>query len=579
MSPCFVRKRLIVCCDGTWMNSDGSTQVPSNVTRMSRCFSHHCTDGTLQIVNYQSGVGTGSNALDSVVGGAFGTGIAERIREAYAFLCTNYSPGDEIILLGFSRGAFTARSVAGMVASLGLLTAEGLKDFMPIFKDMENWGNKGHKDKSPTRPFPNKPWPRDPLDRDMVIQTAREYRKRLEEAGLTQVYYEEPAEAHKTRFESSKKLITIKAVAVFDTVGSLGIPQVGWMHRLGFHPSHKEYQFWDTTLSDRIEHAFQALALDETRPPFSPAVWEKSEDDEQLCDLRQVWFPGSHSNCGGGWPDQEIANISMAWMMDQLASIGCEFNFDTLDRFLQDSKEYTKNLRVSDRPKLPPISSQLFDFIKSVGGQAQDYVRPWGCGKIFKKISLFYTLAGTITRSPGQYRGINPKNGRWKKEYLQNTNERIHSSVRIRLQSRGLGLNDKAVWSCPALSGWALERKFHLDVVDPVTTRVAWLPEAWLAEEKETGLVHQMSTENGRWVWVYHGEKPLSTDTMVEESIGPIEQHLLHFLGSDSWKTLEFADKVKAEDLVHPPPQRKHTLRETVTSMWGHVYRMFATPT
>jgi uncharacterized protein (DUF2235 family) len=74
------------------------------------------------------------------------------------------------------------------------------------------------------------------------------------------------------------------------------------------------YKWHDTSLSDRIEHAFQALALDEDRTPFSPAVWERFGDDEQKTDLRQVWFPGNHGNIGGGWPDQGVANSSLACM-------------------------------------------------------------------------------------------------------------------------------------------------------------------------------------------------------------------------------------------------------------------------
>lgn len=103
------KKRLIVCCDGTWMNSDygfsksspfskkGTLQVPSNVTRISRCFKRRCADGTLQIISYESGVGSGSNTLDSITGGAFGTGLAEvggllRLpRHERRVLETNYS--------------------------------------------------------------------------------------------------------------------------------------------------------------------------------------------------------------------------------------------------------------------------------------------------------------------------------------------------------------------------------------------------------------------------------------------------------------------------------------------------------
>jgi hypothetical protein len=75
---------------------------------------------------------------------------------------------------------------------------------------------------------------------------------------------------------------------------------------------HSTYKWYDTNLSDRIEHAFQALALDEHRPPFNPAVWERLPNDKETTDLRQVWFPGNHANCGGGWDDQGMANVTLA---------------------------------------------------------------------------------------------------------------------------------------------------------------------------------------------------------------------------------------------------------------------------
>jgi uncharacterized protein (DUF2235 family) len=108
------------------------------------------------------------------------------------------------------------------------------------------------------------------------------------------------------------ELIKVKAVGVWDTVGSLGIPQVSWLPKLSVGSASKEYRFYDTNLSDRIEHAFQALALDEHRPPFSPAVWERSQANRHTTELRQVWFPGNHGNVGGGWQDAGIANMSLA---------------------------------------------------------------------------------------------------------------------------------------------------------------------------------------------------------------------------------------------------------------------------
>lgn len=293
------KKRIIVCCDGTWMNSEigyvktgifkkkGTLQVPSNVTRISRCFKRTCSDGTNQIISYTSGVGTG--LFDSITGGAFGLGLSERVCEAYSYLCANYHSGDEIVLVGFSRGAFTARSVAGMVSNLGLLTRQGLDHFYPVFRDMQHWGDDHYQDPFPDVPFPDKP------------NTEEAYRYRLEKMGLTRVR------------QANGNLIKIKAVCVWDTVGSLGIPRVSWLDTLGLKPPfYDEYKWHDTALSDRIEHAFQALALDETRPPFGPAVWERLEENRLTTDLRQVWFPGNHGNIGGGWDDQGMADITLA---------------------------------------------------------------------------------------------------------------------------------------------------------------------------------------------------------------------------------------------------------------------------
>ena len=90
-------------------------------------------------------------------GGATGEGLSEHIREAYGFLVTNYDLGDEIFLLGFSRGAFTARSIAAMINSVGLLTVRGMDDFYAIFKDWENQDQKNYVSAWPNKPFPHRP--------------------------------------------------------------------------------------------------------------------------------------------------------------------------------------------------------------------------------------------------------------------------------------------------------------------------------------------------------------------------------------------------------------------------------------
>ncbi|CAG9972022.1 unnamed protein product [Clonostachys byssicola] len=506
--PQMVSKRLILCCDGTWMNSDngyeepgwfeskGTLQVPSNVTRISRCFKRRCSDGKLQVISYESGVGTGSNGVDSLMGGAFGLGLSERVRETYSYLCSNYMDGDEIVLIGYSRGAFTARSVAGMVGNIGLLTREGVEFFYCIFKDMQNWQNPDYKDPFPDQPFSKKP---------KGPHAAAEYRARLEEMGFTRVK------------QANGDLIKIKAIGVWDTVGSLGIPDVSWLSKLDGNANLPSTYMWhDTSLSDRIENAFQALALDETRPPFSPAVWERPGKDQQT-NLKQVWFPGNHANVGGGWEDQGAANCTLAWMMDQLASVGVEFDENSIDRYFKQTSLYYQTLGAreqSDRAKagLKWAVDPIYD--------TNSPLRPWGLGQICKKVSLLYWFSGQITRSPGLYHEHDPETEERKARFLQDTNERIHSSVRIRLACKGLDLNDKAVWACPALGKWRLKQG------KPDSNAVS----------KQT-----------QWVWEFSGgEKEANPDknqrVMREEPLGPYEQRLLE-LAAGKPNVWEFAEK------------------------------------
>lgn len=145
--------------------------------------------------------------------------LEQRVREAYSFLCANYTDGDEIFLVGYSRGAFTARSVAGLISNLGLLTREGVEHFYPIFRDMQNWLIDDKNDPFPDNPFPDKP---------RGAQAASEYRSRLAKIGYTRVN------------QKNGQLITVKAVCVWDTVGSLGIPRVAWLEKLGIRISQEE---------------------------------------------------------------------------------------------------------------------------------------------------------------------------------------------------------------------------------------------------------------------------------------------------------------------------------------------------
>ncbi|TVY85539.1 Uncharacterized protein LSUE1_G000058 [Lachnellula suecica] len=521
------RKRLILCCDGTWMDSDdgfnkptlipyrptGTLQVPSNVTRISRALRRTGLDCIPQVIFYHSGVGTSSSFIDTVTGGFLGTGISENIREVYSFITANYVPGDEIILIGFSRGAFTVRSVAGMIDNIGLLTRSGMDCFYPIFKDQENFRAEHYRDIFPDVPFPNKP---------RGHNAARDYKRLLEDRALTRIYNP----------DGSK--IRVQAVAVWDTVGSLGIPTISILARLGFPHSTKEYKFYDTDFSDIVSHGFQALALDEHRAPFAPAVWEnKNTGTKTATDLRQVWFPGVHSNIGGGYDDQEIANISLAWMMDQLASIGVAFQDEFIDHIFQKSVEFYEQ---------PPTKASLKAnkqwAITSVYDKHKP-VRPWGLGKIYESENGIWKLAGSTRRTPGLNKRANPDNGLTTDVPMENTNERIHSCVRVRLNLEGLGLDDKKIYTCPALLGkglWNL-KQVRMETDDPIPWNATWGPGA----PPPTG-----RPDDFRWIWEYCGpdDEDAPVDRiMVEETLGPYERKLLRMnTGEDIFSTVHRKD-------------------------------------
>ena len=147
---------------GTWLDSASGLQwkqlpIPSNVTRISLAIKPESSDKISQVVYYQAGVGSMGNIIDKVVGGATAVGISENIRAAYSFIANNYYTGDEIFLIGFSRGAFTARTVGGLIDYIGLLTKEGLPYLAEIFEDYENRQNSNYKSAYPNLPFPDKP--------------------------------------------------------------------------------------------------------------------------------------------------------------------------------------------------------------------------------------------------------------------------------------------------------------------------------------------------------------------------------------------------------------------------------------
>ncbi|MGV9820436.1 DUF2235 domain-containing protein [Nocardia xishanensis] len=270
-------KQLVLCCDGTWNTPD--QQSPTNVTKIASAIAPKDHNGREQRVFYHLGVGT--NRWERIRGGAFGFGLSRDVRDAYRFLVQNFEPGDELFLFGFSRGAFTARSTAGFVRNCGILRAEAA----------------------------------DRVDEAYALYRSRSSttRPRSVEATLFRRSY-----SHETR---------IRFIGVFDTVGALGIPLDGL--RLA-NLLNRRWQFHDTELSTTVDAAFQALAIDEKRGPFQPTLWTRRADspntDSQQ--LEQVWFAGVHSDVGGGYPERELSDIPLLWMVDRARSCGLAFHPD-----------------------------------------------------------------------------------------------------------------------------------------------------------------------------------------------------------------------------------------------------------
>ena len=259
-------KRLVICSDGTWNRPD--SEDVTNVVKIARSLRSRDTAGVEQVVFYDWGVGTG-NLGETVKGGAFGAGLDKNVRDAYRFLVHNHAPGDEIFLFGFSRGAYTVRSLAGFIRNCGLLKRE-------------------HADKIP--------------------QAYKMYRAK---AGPD-------VKSAKTFRTSFSKVVRIKFLGVWDTVGALGVPLRIFK---GFNA--KKYSFHDTILSGIIQNAYHALAIDEKRKPFVPTIWKTKENRKNT---EQVWFAGVHSDVGGGYAQTGLSDIALEWMVQKSVRCGLTFN-------------------------------------------------------------------------------------------------------------------------------------------------------------------------------------------------------------------------------------------------------------
>jgi hypothetical protein len=268
--------RLVVCCDGTWNTPDqekNDVPTPTNVVRIYNAL----LEDAEQKRYYHPGVGTDGSRLDRLRGGGMGTGLARNIKSAYAWLARQYRPGDSIHLFGFSRGAYTVRSLAGMLRACGLLEL--------------------------TAPPAKADW----------AEIDRLY---------DECYRPDGDAGHRPDYTA----VEVEFLGVWDTVGALGVPdQFGVLNLFDVHERHR---FADTRLGPHIRHARHALALDEARGPFTPTLWANADevDGTDGRTVKQMWFAGDHCGVGGGYVERGLSDLALGWMIDEARACGLTFH-------------------------------------------------------------------------------------------------------------------------------------------------------------------------------------------------------------------------------------------------------------
>lgn len=335
-------KRIIICSDGTWNKPEENLKEdhPTNVLKFARGISPHDNDGVDQVVFYDWGIGS---YHDSATGGAFGAGLDKNIKDGYRFLVHNYKKGDHIYLFGFSRGAYTVRSLCGLINNCSILKGSDANRVEEAFAMYKNPAVKPGS------------------------SIAANWRKRFSVHNTTK----------------------IKFVGVWDTVGAMGLP-------FSFFGLIKDKQlFYDRHIGKNIEFARHALSLDEKRDDFEPTIWEPRHE----VDLKQVWFAGVHSDVGGSYkPDPDgtaLSDIPMQWMIRESESKGLAFEpyFTALNTNYKASKHesYSRIFKLMGKSerKIPNPEEIPTSIHKSVKERIEDKSVQYRCKPVEEFIKRY----------------------------------------------------------------------------------------------------------------------------------------------------------------------------------------------
>jgi uncharacterized protein (DUF2235 family) len=255
-------KRICLLFDGTWNKRKDRT----NVWAMKEAIvSPGQREDPHQPLFYDEGVGT--HWYDSIRGGLFGAGLGKNLRQGYDWLCRKHREGDEIWVFGFSRGAYTARSLVGMIRKCGVLAA-------------------------PSESLVEEAYERIYRDKEVAPDDERAQRFRREHA----------------------RPVRVRFIGVWDTVGSLGVPGTA------FPFSRSYYRWHDTELSKIVDYAYHAVACDEERKDFAPTLWTALKPENR--EVEQKWFIGAHADVGGGYEDGRLQRFALRWMQQKAQACG-----------------------------------------------------------------------------------------------------------------------------------------------------------------------------------------------------------------------------------------------------------------
>jgi hypothetical protein len=277
-------KRIVICYDGTWNTVTNPNEV-TNVVRVGQAVRKADENGLTQMVYYNAGVGSGG-PLDRFLGGVFGVGLRSNVKRGLAFLSLNWEPGDEIYIFGFSRGAYSARALAGVIGAIDGIPKQ---EHFDRLEDVWNYYRQDPKQR------------KDPKNR-------------------AEHKIDDYVQGPHARGGEAKPII--KCLGVWDTVGSYGVPA-----GLGLGALARAFTSWtrgfhDNTIGRHIEIGLHAMAIDERRRAFPPTAWVirkgKSLEDRVV---EQVWFAGAHSNVGGGYGQSGLADLALIWMMARVSDL------------------------------------------------------------------------------------------------------------------------------------------------------------------------------------------------------------------------------------------------------------------